>query len=393
MAWLKRFIETRDTRGLFVLAGMLFALPLGWEIFTGISIWLSPFAMLNSILVLRSVVWLNSLALIPLVLIFLRKRWFCRYICPLGWGCDLISVSRKGRGLSIKRIPPIGRWLAISSLAAALFGLPLFMLLDPMAIFNSFFAIFTKELSLPGLLTFLGLPVVLALNLVFPGIWCSKLCPLGGLQDEITAVKNLSRLLETKEKGKRTVFTTGRRLFLVSGAGVIGGLLLPSFLKPGKKNYLKPPGSLPADNFNTLCLRCGNCIKSCPTGILRHHMDPNEVLSWMVPEIHFNDAYCLESCNTCSLVCPSGAISLFNREAKDQLILGMAVIMEAENCLLSRNKECDRCKAACPYDAITIEPLKGGAFQMLPVVNPDKCVGCGACVVICPPKVIRVVPL
>lgn len=391
MAWLRRFFIRTDFRRLLVLPSILFALPLGWGVFTGISIWFSPFVLLNSVLVLKSLVWLNSLAVIPLILMFLRKRWFCRYMCPLGWGCDRITSRRKGRGLSIKRIPPVGKWLALSSLFAALVGIPLFMLFDPMAIFNSFFVVFSKELTIPILLTFLGLPLVLAINIPFPGIWCSKLCPLGGLQDEIATIIQLTRLEHIKEKRARDMVSGGRRLFLASGAGFFAGLLLPSVLKPARRSYLKPPGSLPADSFNTLCLRCGNCIKSCPTGILRHHMDPGEVLSWMVPEINFVDAYCLENCNTCGQVCPSGAISLFDKEAKNQLFIGFAEIA-TENCLLSQNKECDRCKAACSYDAITMEAGDGGAFQMLPMVSRDLCVGCGACKVICPPEVIRIVP-
>lgn len=142
MAWLRRFFIRTDFRRLLVLPSILFALPLGWGVFTGISIWFSPFVLLNSVLVLKSLVWLNSLAVIPLILMFLRNRWFCRYMCPLGWGCDRITSRRKGSGLSIKRIPPVGKWLALSSLFAALVGIPLFMLFDPMAIFNSFFVVF-----------------------------------------------------------------------------------------------------------------------------------------------------------------------------------------------------------------------------------------------------------
>lgn len=388
MAGIKRLFTKADIRIPVVLLSILFALPLGWGAFTGLSIWLSPFVMLNSVFLLKSVVWLNSLSLISLALVFWRKRWFCHKICPLGWGCDLISSSRQGRGYSIKTIPPVGKWLAISSLVAALAGLPLFILLDPMSIFNSFFVIFAQKFTLPILLSFLGLPLVLAINIPFPGIWCTKLCPLGGFQDEISKVKEVILKKQVKERRAHTIRSTGRRLFLVSGAGLLGGLLLPSFIKSGRKNYLQPPGSLPEESFNTLCIRCGSCIKSCPTGILGHHMDPTNALSWMVPEISFSDGYCLENCNTCSQVCPSGAISLFSKDAKNLLFIGLAEI-DIKNCLLSENKECDRCKAACSYDAIKIEP-GDRALQMQPVISEDKCVGCGACEVICPPRVIKI---
>jgi ferredoxin-type protein NapF len=390
MAWIRRIIKKADFRGVFAFVCIFLALPLRWGIFTGMTVWLSPYVMLNSLFVLKSVVWLNSLAGVTLVLILLRKRWFCQHICPVGWGCDLVSQSRKGRGISIKKIPPLGKWMALSSFIAALAGIPLFILLDPMSIFNGFFVIFTKEFSIAVLLSFLGLPLILLLNLPFPGIWCSKLCPLGGMQDEISSVKNILLKRQVREKRVRTMVSTGRRFFLVSGAGLTAGLLLPSFLKPDERRYLRPPGSLPEQRFNTLCLRCGNCIKSCPTGILLHHTDPQHILSWLVPEISFNNGYCLENCNTCSLVCPSGSITLFNKNAKNQLFIGFATI-ELENCFLTKNKECDRCKAACSYDAIAIEAVEGAA-GMLPVVSKDRCVGCGACQLICPPRVIEIIP-
>ena len=42
------------------------------------------------------------------------------------------------------------------------------------------------------------------------------------------------------------------------------------------------------------------------------------------------------------------------------------------------------CVAACTFGAITIDPATG-----LPVVDPDKCTACGACVKACPKKIIE----
>ena len=41
---------------------------------------------------------------------------------------------------------------------------------------------------------------------------------------------------------------------------------------------------------------------------------------------------------------------------------------------------CNPCEASCPHHAITI----GEPITNLPVVDPDKCVGCGLCVAMCP---------
>jgi ferredoxin-type protein NapF len=70
--------------------------------------------------------------------------------------------------------------------------------------------------------------------------------------------------------------------------------------------------------------------------------------------------------------------------------MGSAEVIYSD-CLLAKNRECDRCKAACSYDAITIEP-SATTVLMKPVVAPEKCVGCGACAVICPARTITMKP-
>lgn len=45
------------------------------------------------------------------------------------------------------------------------------------------------------------------------------------------------------------------------------------------------------------------------------------------------------------------------------------------------------CKAVCDYDAIVMSPAG------LPVIDPDKCTACGACVEICPKRLIELRPL
>ena len=41
---------------------------------------------------------------------------------------------------------------------------------------------------------------------------------------------------------------------------------------------------------------------------------------------------------------------------------------------------CNPCEASCPHHAITV----GEPITELPVVDPDKCMGCGLCVALCP---------
>ena len=385
---MKNILRLFNLRALSTSLAVLLALPLTWKGLTGFYTWLSPFIMLNSVFTLKSYIWLNIVAFIVLLFVLFRKRWFCHHLCPVGWSCDLVSGLNHRKTFTYKRLPDIGKWLAIISLAAAIVGFPLFIIFDPLAIFNGFFTIFSSKLDLVALLTLSGFPVLLLVHLLFPGVWCTKLCPLGGFQLVITDVKTrLDRLFGNKKPESSTT-DPGRRYFLMSGIGLLAGITIPGFLKPQAENIIRPPAAVDPDLFNRLCCRCGNCSKACPTGIIIPHTDFNNILSWMTPEIIFKSGYCLETCNLCSQVCPSGAITLFNPKAKGQLFMGTAKV-DIGNCLLLKNKECIRCRESCKYDAIKFV-ARENILNVIPVVDTKKCVGCGACMVTCPVSCISI---
>ncbi len=334
---------------------------------------------------------MNILGFMTLFFSFIYKRWFCRFLCPVGFGCDLVSRKSKRRHFKLNKIPNLSKGIALVSLSSAVFGLPLFILLDPMAIFHGFFAVFSENKSFWVILSLSGFPVLLALHFFFPGIWCARICPLGGLQELLSSAKNFIRKTKRINKNENSYLKFDRRLFMASGMGLAAGLIIPKFIYTSTKNYIRPPSSLSSSLFNTLCIRCGNCIKSCPTKIIINNADKSNPVAWMTPVVHFDTSYCLESCTICGKVCPSGAISEFSADDKKQIVMALAVI-HPDDCLLTEHKECDRCKEACKFDAIEIS-FHGSGNYMVPVVYKDKCVGCGACAVICPPFTIEMIPV
>jgi ferredoxin-type protein NapF len=201
---------------------------------------------------------------------------------------------------------------------------------------------------------------------------------------------HFQRIFKKKDSESVTV-DSGRRYFLMSGIGLITGLTIPKLLKPSPEKVIRPPASVEPLLFNSLCTRCGNCNKVCPTGIIIPHTDFNDILTWMTPEVSFKTGYCLETCNLCSEVCPSGAINLFSVEAKFQIFMGTAEV-QLENCLLVNNKECVKCKDSCKYEAIAFVAEKS-ILNVIPVVDTKMCVGCGACAVVCPEECIIIKPI
>lgn len=60
-----------------------------------------------------------------------------------------------------------------------------------------------------------------------------------------------------------------------------------------------------------------------------------------------------------------------------------ADILSQKKCVViecKQNIPCNPCEAACPHHAITV----GEPITNLPVVDPEKCIGCGLCVAQCP---------
>jgi ferredoxin-type protein NapF len=382
---LKKFILVKKSNIRFIslAVALLFALPFGWGKLSGFSIWLSPFIMLNSVLALKSFILLNCIGIIILVAAWFRKRFFCRNLCPMGCILDMIpSPDTQGKTISFKKFPYINKWLAIISLAGSAFGIPVFIYLDPLSIFNGFFISFASISVLAIFFACAGFILLLLIQFLWTGMWCKRICPLGGLQLLVSELKGF--LSGEKTVAEKT--DIGRRYFIGAIAGSAASFAFPFIAKGERGGNIRPPASLKSADFYATCTRCGSCRKACPTKIIRQ--DTHIGVGLLTPEVKFERGYCLESCNSCSVVCPSGAITLFSADAKSQIIMGKAEVKTAD-CLLSGNKECDRCKASCYYKAILIGGEKDKSL-ILPEVVSEKCVGCGACKVICPTNCITV---
>lgn len=378
-------VSRKKIRYFFLILAILFALPVGWGSFSGISVWLSPFITINSVLALKSFVILNIIGFAVLAASWFERNFFCRYLCPVG--CLLVNIpssSKRRRRFNLRKIPTLGIWLAIISLAAALAGFPMFIFLDPISIFNLFFSSFLQTSVIAVAASVSALTVILIMQYFIPGLWCFRVCPLGGVQMLVTEIKSF---FYRHLSGKQST-NLGRRLFIGSAAGAVAGFAMPGVVKEHGTNIIRPPAALEPAKLYSVCTRCGSCIKACPTRILTE--DVRITPGFLTPRVAFLSGYCLETCNNCSVVCPSGAITLFRVEAKSQIFMGLAEI-KTKDCLLTSLKECDRCKAACPYNAVEIGSVEN-SILMIPFISDEKCTGCGACMVICPTACISIVP-
>ena len=201
---------------------------------------------------------------------------------------------------------------------------------------------------------------------------------------------------ETSETGNtnnaRRSFLTGMGLVLVSSAvkaqekKVDGGLAVILDKKvPARTTPLVPPGAKGIRNMRTHCTGCQLCVSVCPNQVLR---PSTKLETLMQPEMSYERGYCRPECTKCSEVCPAGAILKLTPADKSATQIGHAVWV-GKNCIPLRDKvECGNCARHCPTGAITMVPSDADDADSLkiPVVNVERCIGCGACENLCPAR-------
>ncbi|MFC2140545.1 4Fe-4S dicluster domain-containing protein [Candidatus Auribacterota bacterium] len=216
---------------------------------------------------------------------------------------------------------------------------------------------------------------------------CFKACP----QILISYSYRLTKTKLLESDPERRIFL--KKLSYLS-AGLIG-LSFPSrlFSKPIIKQKraipVTPPGSGGVDSFSEKCTACHLCVTACPTQVLRPSWLEYGLQGIMQPVLDYQKNYCEYECNTCSHVCPTGAIKPLSLPDKQLTQLGKVQLFK-ERCIVYINKrDCGACAEVCPTHAVYTEE-KDNVFY--PKTRTEPCNGCGACQYVCPadPKAIMV---
>jgi MauM/NapG family ferredoxin protein len=240
---------------------------------------------------------------------------------------------------------------------------------------------------------------------------CARACPTSAISSDFvnTAYSECIMCLKCKEVCPETAvsFKAGRgkpsplpqvdvsrRKFIA--AGVTGAAFsavtmtnlhhLHSGLAPRpirSSTLIRPPGALPEDQFQDRCVRCGECVKGCLTNTLQLVWFEAGISGLWTPRITARFAGCEQNCNLCGHACPTGAIRSLSPEDKPYAKIGTARIIPSRCIAWEQNKRCLICDEICPYNAISSQFVAGRTVTV-PVVDENKCNGCGYCENKCP---------
>ena len=191
----------------------------------------------------------------------------------------------------------------------------------------------------------------------------------------------------------------GRRKVLAGAAIGLGGACL-SQVHPQASGrtfnpvLIRPPGAVGEDEFLSRCIRCGECIKVCPTNVIQPASLQAGIEGMWTPVLDMDIGYCEYECTLCGQVCPTGAIRKLSAEEKKKIKIGQAFV-DKNRCLpYAFGRPCIVCEEHCPVTdkAISVEEVEvkndegEKVVVQQPHIDPELCVGCGICQNKCPIK-------
>ncbi len=195
-----------------------------------------------------------------------------------------------------------------------------------------------------------------------------------------------------------------RRKVLVAAATGAAVLPLARASDTLDSNYydrlIRPPGSVPEREFMERCIRCAECMKVCPNNALHPAFLESGIEGFWTPILIPRIGYCEPSCVLCGQVCPTGAIQKITEDHKlgnparhiEAIKLGTAFYDHGRCLPWSMATPCIVCEEFCPTSpkSIWVEeidvPDRNGHMVHVqrPHVDPQLCIGCGACEKVCP---------
>jgi len=153
-----------------------------------------------------------------------------------------------------------------------------------------------------------------------------------------------------------------RRGFVVAGTG----LLVMSFWEIGglsganrNPSLIRPPGALDEDRFLARCIRCGQCMRICPSNIIQPALFEAGVQGLWTPAVNYRlgRSGCQTNCVACGQLCPTAAIRPLSLDEKlglgefnlqGPVRMGTAFVDRGRCLPWAMDRPCLVCHEVCP---------------------------------------------
>ncbi len=330
-------------------------------------------------------------------------RFTCKWICPLGLLQTFVNFlfhPKKAVRRVCTRLPVSKtQWIVRGVILAACVALVALGYGGP--------GWFLNPISLVGkaIVGFLPGVIVVALILVLAAFtrgrfWCNWICPCGTVfyllgkvlpgKDKMNARCQKCRACFPKKSDAAKSEAAGvtrrdtlKGITILAATEVVekttdGGyapVSLPGV--PTRPSPVLPPGARTQSEFTRRCIGCNLCVATCPGKCLTASVS---LKRFGQPEMDFRHGYCLMGCETdCAKICPTGALQVHDFVERKNLHMGHA-IWKKDLCIRTTKEEsCTACVRKCPVKAIHL-------VEGFPVIDKQKCIGCGACEHVCPAR-------
>jgi len=164
-----------------------------------------------------------------------------------------------------------------------------------------------------------------------------------------------------------------------TSAPVTGNVVLNGTARP----WASPPGAGSTARFSRLCLSCGLCARSCPSGVLRQGVAWWKFPAVLEPYLDYSRGFCQFECVACGEACPTGAIRQLSVDSKTSVAVAKSRLDLPLCIVVEKGTRCGACAEHCPTGAISMDRVPQAVFPA-PVLDTTLCIGCGACETVCP---------
>ncbi|MFH1032937.1 MAG: 4Fe-4S binding protein [Pseudomonadota bacterium] len=149
-------------------------------------------------------------------------------------------------------------------------------------------------------------------------------------------------------------------LSLISGVAAVPALRLGGLVGPNwSPALIRPPGALGEEQFVERCLKCGQCMRVCPTNVLQPTGLEQGLEALWTPSLNMRigTSGCQLNCVACGQICPTAAIRPLSLDEKrgqgafaaaGPVRLGTAFVDRGRCLPWAMDRPCIVCQENCP---------------------------------------------